>query len=547
MVRNEDEVFITAEQSVVDPVVDKGVRHHRSFLAADPVNQALEAARKDETEEDDSKGNPGKALLGVESMDVDIGIAKTASVAESSEATTLTKKKKNKRKKKKKTSKAATSGNKEDVDDLIAKVPSSSPPLKSLQIYTLRGLDKEMTFENYYVTQHGQTEPPTIPVANLFRTADASPDNASTLASLPVGEIQPHALNSQTYRETSEEARARDRLQNDCYEKLRLGAEIHRQVRTFAQSHLIQPGVVLADMCERLENKNRQLTQEKGLERGIAFPTGCSINHVAAHYTPNVGDKTVLSYDDVMKVDFGTQINGYIVDSAFTVAFNPKYDPLLEAVKAATNAGVKASGIDVRLCDIGEEIQEVMESYEIDLDGTTYPIKAIRNLNGHNIRPYNIHAGKHVPCTKYGCPEHVKMEEGEVFAIETFGSTGRGHVVDDKSLECSHYMKRYDAPHVPLRLQSSKKLLNHINKTFSTLAFCRRWLEREDGGSHTVNGNNGKQTRYMGALKNLCDVVSTTTRRYSSPFVQVLFDVVSYFSSCFGLLPLSSPYLAGYY
>jgi methionine aminopeptidase len=62
---------------------------------------------------------------------------------------------------------------------------------------------------------------------------------------------------------------------------------------------------------------------------------------VAAHYTPNSGDNTVLGYDDVMKIDFGTHINGRIIDSAFTVAFNPKFDPLLQTVKDATNAGIK--------------------------------------------------------------------------------------------------------------------------------------------------------------------------------------------------------------
>jgi methionyl aminopeptidase len=100
--------------------------------------------------------------------------------------------------------------------------------------------------------------------------------------------------------------------------------------------------------------------------------------------------------------------------------------------------------------------------------------------------------------------DQTKMEEGEIFAIETFGTTGRGYIVED--LECSHYMKNFDAPHVPLRLPRAKKLLGHINKTFGTLAFCRRWLEREDGGSYTVNGNKGMQDKYMGALKNLCDV-----------------------------------------
>ena len=69
-------------------------------------------------------------------------------------------------------------------------------------------------------------------------------------------------------------------------------------------------------------------------------------------------------------------------------------------------------------------------------------------------------------------------------------------------------MKNFHVQRVPLRMQSSKRLLSHINKTFGTLAFCRRWLEHEDGGSATVNGTNGRQEKYMGALKNLCDVVS---------------------------------------
>jgi methionyl aminopeptidase len=95
------------------------------------------------------------------------------------------------------------------------------------------------------------------------------------------------------------------------------------------------------------------------------------------------------------------------------------------------------------------------------------------------------------------------MEELEHFAIETFGSTGRGEVYED--LECSHYMRTFDAPFVPLRLPQAKKLLTHIDATFGTLAFCRRWLERADGGSAFVNGAGGRQERYMGALKNLCD------------------------------------------
>lgn len=63
-------------------------------------------------------------------------------------------------------------------------------------------------------------------------------------------------------------------------------------------------------MCEKIEEMNRKLVQADGLKAGIAFPTGCSLNHVAAHYTPNGGDETVLGENDVMKVDFGTHVNG---------------------------------------------------------------------------------------------------------------------------------------------------------------------------------------------------------------------------------------------
>lgn len=89
-------------------------------------------------------------------------------------------------------------------------------------------------------------------------------------------------------------------------------------------------------------------------------------------------------------------------------------------------------------------------------------VKSIRNLNGHSISPYRIHAGKTVPIVRGG--EAIRMEENEFYAIETFGSTGRGVVHDD--MECSHYMKSFDAGFVPLRLQSSKSLLNTINKHF---------------------------------------------------------------------------------
>ncbi|WZZ40576.1 hypothetical protein YC2023_036835 [Brassica napus] len=321
-----------------------------------------------------------------------------------------------------------------------------------------------------------QTDPPSIPVIDLFPSGE-----------FPEGEIQEYK-DDNLWRTTSEEKREMERLQKPIYNSLRQAAEVHRQVRKYMRS-IMKPGMLMIDICETLENTVRKLISENGLQAGIAFPTGCSLNNVAAHWTPNSGDKTVLQYDDVMKLDFGTHIDGYIVDSAFTVAFNPMYDPLLAASREATYTGIKEAGVDVRLCDVGAAIQEVMESYEVEINGKVYQVKSLRNLNGHSIGRYQIHADKSVPNVKGG--EQTKMEEGELYAIETFGSTGKGYVRDD--LECSHYMKNFDVGHVPLRLPRAKQLLATINKNFSTLAFCRRYLDRLG------------ETKYLMALKNLCD------------------------------------------
>lgn len=172
-----------------------------------------------------------------------------------------------------------------------------------------------------YYLKYGQTLVPSKTVAELFPKGD-----------FPEGLIMPHGITKKpnkhssrefdddfdgSKRSSNAEKREAERILNEetgLYSKVRHAAECHRQVRHYAQS-IIQPGIKLSDMCEQIEETNRRLVKENGLQAGIGFPTGCSLNHVAAHYTPNGGDDTVLQYGDVMKVDFGTQIEGRIIDS----------------------------------------------------------------------------------------------------------------------------------------------------------------------------------------------------------------------------------------
>ncbi|KAH6582028.1 hypothetical protein BASA60_002187 [Batrachochytrium salamandrivorans] len=195
-----------------------------------------------------------------------------------------------KKKKKKKSNKAKAS-----VVDATDDSAASAQPVKKTIATTKRAK---------------QTEPPSIPVSTMFSNHV-----------YPEGEIQEYK-NENLWRTTSAEKREQERLHADIYTMCAMQPRVHRQVRSYAQKK-IQPGMSMIEICEMIENGHTDADSRKGFRCWNRIPTGCSLNHVAAHYTPNGGDGTILKYDDVMKIDFGTHIGGRIIDCAFTMAFNP--------------------------------------------------------------------------------------------------------------------------------------------------------------------------------------------------------------------------------
>jgi len=253
-------------------------------------------------------------------------------------------------------------------------------------------------------------------------------------------------------------------------------ATIHKQIRTELSS-IIKPEIKLIDICKFIENKIRTLSEPNQINNGIAFPTGVSLNNIAAHWTPIKNtDNTTLNTNDVLKIDFGVHHNGCIVDSAFTWSNNKKYNPLLEASKEAVNTIIKNIGVDTTISEIGHMSEEIISSYEIELNGKMIPILPINNLCGHSIKPWHIHAGKFIQPIKNN--DKTKIEENDILAIEIFTSTGNGTtILDTKS---SHFMinPTYKKNNINnLKFQKSKKLLNIIENKFKTLAFTQRYLD----------------------------------------------------------------------
>ena len=267
-------------------------------------------------------------------------------------------------------------------------------------------------------------------------------------------------------------------------DSLLIGGLIHKFIRKKIQP-LLKPGLRLLDLTDTIEKETIDICKKYTcLNKGIGFPTGVSLNECAAHYVSVENDKLILNEDDVLKIDYGIEINGWIIDSAFTISFNPKYDNLLKAVKEATYHGIKTAGEDVLICEWAKGVGEVMESYDIHINDNTYPIKVIENLGGHNIINGIIHGGTFLPAKDLGdrILRNNRFHEG-VYAIETFGSTNNNHVNEVGNPHLFRIDPEYN--HKLIKIDSTRKFFQKLKSTFKTLPFCDRYVQSIDNKYQT--------------------------------------------------------------
>ena len=261
---------------------------------------------------------------------------------------------------------------------------------------------------------------------------------------------------------------------------------VHKKVGEHIRE-IITPGMSLNNIATIIENKiNEEIKYDKNnpLERGIGFPVGLCINDCAAHYTPNYQDsEIILKKSDVLKIDYGVHVEGTIIDSAFTLNFDDKYDDFINISRNLTNYAVLLCGPDVILGEIGADIEEYIKSKEIIIDNKVHELKIMGDLSGHMIRKYEIHAGVAVPNIAINYP--VRMKEFEYYAIEPFITTGNGKSIIKEPK--SHYMFSKNYKNIESLNNEEIDLYNIINNYYSTLPFCQKWLYNLN---HSINNDN---------------------------------------------------------
>lgn len=241
------------------------------------------------------------------------------------------------------------------------------------------------------------------------------------------------------------------------YDKYRKSGEIHKEVRKKIEP-IVKVGMPVIELCEKIET----LVIEKGGKP--AFPTNVSINHVAAHYTSPHNDELRIEEKDVVKVDFGVHIDGYIADGAFTVSFDSEYDSLVESAEKSLENALDAFKPGVKTNEIGKIIEKTIKGYGY---------RPVKDLSGHTVDQYLVHGGKVVP--NISVPHGLKIEEGEVYGIETFATTGKG-----AAHETSYcYIYSLLPIRIPVRFEGSRKVISIARNEYKTLPFAERWLTKK--------------------------------------------------------------------
>lgn len=245
----------------------------------------------------------------------------------------------------------------------------------------------------------------------------------------------------------------------DIFDNYIKAGKIASEVREYARTQ-DHTGRSLSEICNDIE----QEIFKKGGEP--AFPVNVSLNDIAAHYTAVPNDTLIVKNTDVLKIDVGVHIDGYIADTAVTVSYDTKYQNMIDIAERALDEAIGISRSNTRVSDIGRIIEKTI---------TKYGCKPIQNLSGHSLERYTIHAGKSIP-NIWTIGHSFNLSVNNVYAIEPFVTTndGQGVVYEGKIKNIFGIGSRKRT-----KEQKTDDFLEYLWNKFKTLPFALRWIVDE--------------------------------------------------------------------
>lgn len=244
-------------------------------------------------------------------------------------------------------------------------------------------------------------------------------------------------------------------IENDLiskYENYRTAGNIHKKVMT-ESINKIRKNMSILEFSNFIENKIKEYGGQ------CAFPANISLNSQAAHFTPSNCDQLYFG-NDIIKIDIGVHVNGYIADGAKTIDLSGKYNTLIKASEDALKAAIEIAKVGTPIYKIGEIIENTI---------TSYGFNPIRNLMGHGLGKYIAHDNPSIPNFNNRSP--ITLTEGQVIAIEPFATDGNGYVTEGNIKNIYSQIKSKST-----RVPFIRDVLDQI-KIYNGLPFASRWIQ----------------------------------------------------------------------
>lgn len=272
-----------------------------------------------------------------------------------------------------------------------------------------------------------------------------------------------------------------DLSSNEVVTKYKTAAEIVNKALQLVVSEL-KPKAKIVDLCEKGDAFIREQTGnvyknvKKKIERGVAFPTCISVNNTVCHYSPLASDEAVLEENDIVKIDMGAHIDGFIAVVAHThvIQQGPVTGRAADVIAAANTAAEVA----LRLVRPGKKNKDVAEA--IQKVATAYDCKVVEGVLSHQLKQFVIDGNKVIlsvsnPDTRV---DDAEFEENEVYAVDIVLSTGDGKpkLLDEK--QTTIYKRAVDKNY-HLKMKASRFIFSEISQKFPIMPFSARALEEK--------------------------------------------------------------------
>ncbi len=242
-------------------------------------------------------------------------------------------------------------------------------------------------------------------------------------------------------------------MEDEEKQKWLLAGKIGKEIRELGVS-LCTPGAKVLDIAEAIEKR----TAERGAKP--SFPPNISINQIAAHYTPKFDDTLELKEGDIVKIDVGASVDGYLSDTAATAVVGGAENDLVKSTKEALNSVIKIMKPGIEINEISSVIEDTIRSFGFS---------PIVNLGGHGIGRYSLHEGEFIPNSKDYSKSNLRSEG--VVAVEPFATNGGGYVIDSSEMQIFALSSSKN-----VRSSLGREILKYISEEYNELPFAKRWI-----------------------------------------------------------------------